>query len=497
MDRKYIVVIDQGTTSTRVFLYNSNKKVIGEAARDITQYYPEEGWVEHDPMEIYASALEVVEEVLRKSKVEAREIAGLGITNQRETTILFNKDTGLPVYNGIVWQCRRTVDICRSLKEKGLEDYIVDSTGLLVDPYFSGTKVAWILDEVEGVRQLAGKGKLGFSTVDSWLLYKLSGDSIHLTDYTNASRTMLFNIKSLKWDDKILDALNIPAAILPSVRESSGEFGEALLFGEKVPVVAMVGDQQSALFGQGCLEVGDCKVTYGTGAFLLINTGDNILRSKDGLLSTIGVSYKGKVSYAVEGSVFIAGALMKWMKEDLGLIADYEEIESLAREVEDSLGIVIVPALSGLGAPYWDSKARGSIYGLTRGSRREHILRAGLESVALQVYDLIESVKKNIDFTLRKVKVDGGMANNSLLLEIQSGLLESSISKFSNSELTAFGAYCLAGLHLGFFPEHMDIFYEERDLEVVDFRYEDNVREELIKGWKRGIEATLSWSGNC
>lgn len=446
--------------------------------------------MEHDPMEIYLGVRDLIEEVLGVSGVDVREVLGAGITNQRETTVVFNRDTGFPIYRAIVWQCRRTSGICEDLKARGLEEYIRDNTGLVIDPYFSGTKVSWILDNVSGARALADEGKLGFATIDSWLLYKLSGDRVHLTDYTNASRTMLFNIRTLRWDDKLLDVLNVPSSMLPDVRESSGDFGFIDILGERVSVLAMVGDQQAALFGQNSLGVGDLKVTYGTGAFLLVNTGEEFISSDGGLLTTIGTSYGGKVSYAIEGSVFIAGALMKWLKEGVNLFSSYEEIDELGRSVSDNLGVVVVPAFSGLGAPYWNSEARGVIFGLSRGTTRAHIVRSGLESVALQVFDLIDS----LDTDIGRIKVDGGLSESRLLLEIQSGLLKADVIKSSITEASVFGAFALASLALGKSVD--EIFGSRENGELISYRFDGKVRDDLIKTWKKSIKALLSWTND-
>ena len=494
MTKKYILAVDQGTTSTRCLLYNEHKTLLATASREITQLYPREGFVEHDPLELYNTVIETIEEVITDTGIMVEEIAGIGITNQRETTILFDKETGLPVYNAIVWQCRRSSDICSRLIEEGLERYIRENTGLMLDPYFSATKIVWLLENVPGLRELADLGRLAFGTVDTWLLYKLSAGKYHLTDHTNASRTMLFNIRDLKWDEEILKALNIPKTILPEVKESSGYFGFAKVFGQEIPILSMVGDQQGALFGQGCIDPGSCKITYGTGAFLLLNTGKKIVLSSDSLLSTIGISFGGEVSYAIEGSVFIAGALMKWLKEELGLFSDYKEIEVLANEVEDSLGVVIVPAFSGLGAPYWHSETRGSIFGLTRGVNKRHIIRAGLEAVALQVNALIESIGRDCDLELKDIKVDGGMAGNTLFLELQSALLKKRIIRTESCELTAYGAYLLAGLAAGFWSDRAGLFTNRSSHQVIETESNEFWRNDLIRAWDKAVKATISYS---
>ena len=383
---KYIVALDQGTTSSRAILFDESQNIIGIAQKEFTQIYPNEGWVEHDPMEIWASQSGVLSEVIARAGISQHDIIALGITNQRETTIVWDKNTGKPVYNAIVWQCRRTAKICDELKEiKGFSDYVKDNTGLLVDAYFSGTKIKWILDNVEGAREKAEKGELLFGTVDTWLIWQLTNGKIHATDYTNASRTMLYNIKELKWDEKILETLNIPKSMLPEVKDSSGTFGYANLGGKgghRIPIAGVAGDQQSALFGQACFEEGESKNTYGTGCFLLMNTGEKFVKSNNGLITTIAIGLNGKVQYALEGSVFVGGASVQWLRDELKLISDSKDTEYFARKVKDSAGVYVVPAFVGLGAPYWDMYARGAILGLTPGANKNHIKRATIESIA-------------------------------------------------------------------------------------------------------------------
>ncbi len=414
---KYIVALDQGTTSSRAILFDESQNIVGVAQKEFTQIYPNEGWVEHDPMEIWASQSGVLSEVIARAGISQHDIIALGITNQRETTIVWDKNTGKPVYNAIVWQCRRTAKICDELKKiEGFSDYIKDNTGLLVDAYFSGTKIKWILDNVEGAREKAEKGELLFGTVDTWLIWKLTNGKVHATDYTNASRTMLYNIKELKWDEKILETLNIPKSMLPEVKDSSGTFGYANLGGKgghRVPIAGVAGDQQSALFGQACFEEGESKNTYGTGCFLLMNTGEKFVKSNNGLITTIAIGLDGKVQYALEGSVFVGGASVQWLRDELKLISESRDTEYFARKVKDNGGVYVVPAFVGLGAPYWDMYARGAILGLTRGANKNHIIRATLESIAYQTKDVLKAMEEDSGIKLNGLKVDGGAAANN------------------------------------------------------------------------------------
>lgn len=494
--KKYIIALDQGTTSSRALVFDNNKNILAIAQKEIMQIYPHEGYIEHNPIEIFDSILDVMREAVDKAGIGIEEIAGIGIANQRETTILFNKITGEPVYNAIVWQCRRTIEICRKLENEGYQEYIRENTGLVIDPYFSGTKIAWILENVEGVRELADAGKIGFSTVDSWLLYRLTAGKEHKTDMTNASRTMLYNIRELKWDDYLCDALNIPMSILPEVVESGGLYGHYDFKGHMIPIVSMVGDQQAALFGQGCVNTGDVKNTYGTGCFLLVNTGADLIISKSGLISTIGISYGGKVAYAIEGSVFMGGALFKWMRDDLGLFNHNDEIEKLARRVDDSLGVVIVPSFTGLGAPYWDMKARGTIFGLNRGITKEHIIRAGIEGVVMQVEDLLKAIRKDIDFNLNLLRVDGGASVNNLLLELQSSISGLKVIRPVSIESTAMGAYYLAGLELGFWSGFEELFSRTAGGKVFDeVAYKEDIKD-ISKNWEKAVAAVRFYAGN-
>lgn len=494
--KKYIIALDQGTTSSRALVIDNEKNIIATAQKEIVQIYPKEGYIEHDPLELFDSVIEVMKEAISKAGIAIEEIAGIGIANQRETTILFNKVTREPIYNAIVWQCRRTIDICRKLEDEGYLEYIKENTGLVIDPYFSGTKIAWILDNVEGARVLANEGKLGFSTVDSWLLYKMTAGEIHKTDMTNASRTMLYNIRELKWDNYLCEALNIPMNILPEVVESSGVFGYFDYDGHKLPIVSMVGDQQSALFGQGCIKAGDVKNTYGTGCFLLANTGNELILSDAGLISTIGLSYGGKVSYAIEGSVFMGGALFKWMRDELALFLSNDEIEVLARSVESSEGVVIVPAFTGLGAPYWDMKARGTIFGLTRGISKGHIIRAGIEAVVMQVEDLLAAIRKDVDFNFNSLRVDGGACVNNLLLEMQSRISGLEVIRPDCVESTALGAYYLAGLELGFWAGLDELFSSSTGEVVFNEMLDDDENIVLSDAWKKAVAAVRFYASN-
>ena len=456
---KYIVALDQGTTSSRAILFDESQNIIGVAQKEFTQIYPNEGWVEHDPMEIWASQSGVLSEVIARAGISQHDIIALGITNQRETTIVWDKKTGKPIYNAIVWQCRRTAKICDELKKiDGFSDYVKDNTGLLVDAYFSGTKIKWILDNVEGAREKAEKGELLFGTVDTWLIWQLTNGKVHATDYTNASRTMLYNIKELKWDEKILKTLNIPKSMLPEVKDSSGTFGYANLGGKgghRIPIAGVAGDQQSALFGQACFEEGETKNTYGTGCFLLMNTGEKFVKSNNGLITTIAIGLNGKVQYALEGSVFVGGASVQWLRDELKLISESRDTEYFARKVKDNGGVYVVPAFVGLGAPYWDMYARGAILGLTRGANKNHIIRATLESIAYQTKDVLK--------------------------------------RPTVLETTALGAAYLAGLAVGFWENKNEI----KQKWVLDKEFTPNMskeeRDKKYAGWLKAVERTKKW----
>ena len=493
---RYVLALDQGTTSSRAIIFDKEQNIYGMAQKEFNQIYPKEGWVEHDPMEIWASQYGVLQEVLAKTNITPEQIAAIGITNQRETAIVWDKQTGEPIYNAIVWKCRRTADICEKLKSDGFDKYIKENTGLLIDAYFSATKVKWILDNVEGARAKAEKGQLLFGTVDTWLLWKLTNGRVHVTDYTNASRTMLFNIKELKWDKKILDKLNIPMSMLPEVRSSSEIYGYVNLGGKdniKVPIAGIAGDQQAALFGQAAFNKGDAKNTYGTGCFLLMNTGEELVESKNGLLTTIAIGLNGKVNYALEGSVFMGGAIIQWLRDEMGMLADAQDSEYFAKKVKNNGGVYVVPAFVGLGAPYWDMYARGSIFGLTRGSNKNHIIRAALESIAYQVRDLINAMEEDAGFKINTLKVDGGASKNKLLMQFQSDITNIEVCKPIITETTALGAAYLAGLAVGYFNTIEEISENWYGGENYNPNMEVEEREKLYNGWKKAVSRAQHW----
>jgi len=492
---RYIMALDQGTTSSRAIVFDENGSLVSVAQKEFTQLYPKPGWVEHDPMEIWGTQIGAAKEALEKAKLSVKDIAAIGITNQRETTILWDKETGKPVYNAIVWQCRRTAPICDELKERGLADTIRSKTGLVVDAYFSGTKIKWILDNVEGVREKAEKGEVLFGNVDTWLMWKLSGGKIHVTDYSNASRTMIFNIHDLKWDDDLLKELNIPRAILPEVKPSSCIYGytDPEVFGAEIPIAGDAGDQQAALFGQACYKPGMAKNTYGTGCFMLMNTGEKAVTSESGLLTTIAWGINDKVEYALEGSIFIAGAVVQWLRDELRIIESSAQSEEYAAKVEDTNGVYLVPAFVGLGAPYWDMYARGAILGLTRGAKREHIVRAALESIAYQTRDVLEAMQKDSGITLTNLRVDGGAVVNNFLMQFQSDVLGVPVSRPKVTETTALGAAYLAGLAVGYWKNIEEITRKwQIDKEFKPAMPEDK-REQLYKGWKKAVDRSLKW----
>lgn len=494
---KYIVALDQGTTSSRAVLFDESQSIVGIAQKEFKQIYPKEGWVEHDPMEIWSSQSGVLAEVIAREGITQHDIIALGITNQRETTIVWDKNTGKPVYNAIVWQCRRTAGICDELRKRdGLEKYIKENTGLVLDAYFSGTKIKWILDNVEGAREKAEAGDLLFGTVDTWLIWKLTNGKVHATDYTNASRTMIYNIKNLCWDERMLKELGIPKSMLPEVKDSSGTFGYANLGGtggHRVPIAGVAGDQQSALFGQACFEKGEAKNTYGTGCFLLMNTGDKRIESKCGLLTTIAIGLEGKVEYALEGSIFIGGASVQWLRDELRLVNDSSDTEYFARKVKDSGGVYVVPAFVGLGAPYWDMYARGAIVGLTRGANKNHIIRATLESIAYQTRDVLEAMQKDSGIELNGLRVDGGASANNFLMEFQSDILGKTVRRPKVLETTALGAAYLAGLAVGFWETKDEI----KSKWILDREFspnmENDVRENKYNKWKKAVERAKAW----
>ena len=494
--KKYIIALDQSTTSSRCILFDREQNIVEMAQKEFTQHYPHPGWVEHDPMEIYSSQYGVLMEVLAKSGVDVREVAGIGITNQRETTIVWDKTTGRPVYNAIVWQCRRTAPLCEELKaDRDFTAYVKDHTGLLVDAYFSATKIRWILDNVPGAREKAGAGELLFGTVDSWLIWKLTGGAVHVTDYTNASRTMLYNIRDLCWDKRICDRLGIPACMLPEVRNCSEIYGTMNIQGVEVPIAGIAGDQQAALFGQTCFEPGEAKNTYGTGCFLLMNTGSRLYQSKNGLLSTIAIGLDGRVQYALEGSVFVGGAVVQWLRDELHLITESADTEYFARKVRDNGGVYVVPAFTGLGAPYWDMYARGAIFGLTRGTGRNHIIRAALESIAYQTCDVLHAMEEDTGLPLRELRVDGGASANNFLMQFQADIVDRTIRRPMIRETTALGAAYLAGLATGVWRDLDDI----RSQWTLDRLYEPQMpagqRETLLAGWHKAVGRTRGWAG--
>lgn len=487
--KRYLMALDQGTTSSRCIIFNKKGEIIASAQKEFPQYFPKSGWVEHNPNEIWSSELGVMVEAMARTGIESGEIAAIGITNQRETTIVWDKETGEPVYNAIVWQCRRTADMVERLRKEGLEEKIKAKTGLILDPYFSATKIAWILENVEGAREKAEKEQLMFGTVDTWLIYKLTKGKVFATDYTNASRTMLFNIHTLQWDKELLEIFHIPANMLPEVKNSSDIYGitDETVFGGKVAIAGVAGDQQAALFGQCCFEKGEGKNTYGTGCFLLMNTGEKAVASKNGLLTTIAIGLQGRVQYALEGSVFVAGAAIKWLRDELKLIDSAEESYELAVSVEDSNGVYVVPAFTGLGAPYWDAYARGAVFGLSRGSNRAHFVRATLESLAYQTMDVLRAMEEDSGIDLKSLRVDGGASANDFLLQFQADILGAEIIRPKVIETTALGAAYLAGLAAGYYKniEEIQENWQLRDTFTPHFREEK--RKKLTEGWQNAV----------
>lgn len=497
MQKEYIMALDQGTTSSRAILFNRQGEIIKIAQKEFTQIYPKGGWVEHDPMEIWGSQSGVMREVIETAGIAPSEIASIGITNQRETTVVWDKHTGKPIYNAIVWQCRRTSDICDDLKNRGLEDKIKEKTGLLIDAYFSATKVKWILDNVEGAREKAQNGELLFGTIDTWLIWNLTRGKVHVTDYSNASRTMMYNIKQLKWDEDILRELGIPKTMLPEVKPSSYVYGntdEQMLAGAMIPISGCAGDQQAALFGQTCFEEGTAKNTYGTGCFLLMNTGENLVKSKHGLLTTIAWGIDNKIEYALEGSIFMGGASIQWLRDELRMIKTAEDSEKYASRVLDTNGVYIVPAFTGLGAPYWDMYARGTMVGLTRGAKKEHIIRATLESIAYQTKDVLKAMEQDSNIKLKLLKVDGGASKNNFLMQFQSDILNVEIDRPKVVETTALGAAYLAGLSVGFYKSKDEITSKW----AVDKKFKPGMDKEkidkLYSGWSKAVSRALKWA---
>jgi len=495
---KYVLSLDQGTTSSRAILFDREQNIAAAEQKEFTQIYPREGWVEHDPMDIYSTQYNVMIDLISHTKTDVRDIAAIGITNQRETTILWDKNTGLPVYNAIVWQCRRTSSIVDALKNAGLGDYITRTTGLIPDAYFSGTKIKWILDNVEGLRERAKKGEILFGTVDTWLIWKLSGGKAHVTDYTNASRTMIFDINKLDWDEKLLEALDIPRVMLPQVKPSGAIFTAVKIEGVEIPIAGVAGDQQAALFGQCCFEKGDVKCTYGTGCFLLMNTGSSAAKSGNGLLTTVAAGFGGadsmaKVQYALEGSVFTGGAVIQWLRDEMRLITDSADSEYIASKVSDTGGVYLVPAFTGLGAPYWDMYARGCITGITRGTKSAHIIRAAQESIAYQVMDLLQAMEKDLNLSFTELKVDGGAARDRFLMQFQSDICGISIVRPVIRETTALGAACLAGITVGFWKDPDEVKSRWRRDTVFVPEMKAGHREKLVSGWHKAVSRSFNW----
>jgi glycerol kinase len=496
MTSRYVLALDQGTTSSRAILFGPSGKPAAVAQKEFPQIYPRPGWVEHDPMEIWGTQSGVAREVLETAGVSPQEVAAIGITNQRETTVVWDRATGRPVHNAIVWQCRRTAAICDELKARGLEPYIREQTGLVLDAYFSGTKVKWILDQVPGARERARGGELLFGTVDTWLIWNLTRGRVHATDYSNASRTLLYNIRELRWDERILDALDIPACMLPEVRPSSGVFGatDPLTFGGAgIPIAGVAGDQQAALFGQACFAEGMAKNTYGTGCFMLMNTGSRPVPSSRGLLTTIAWGVDGRVDYALEGSIFVAGAAVQWLRDEMKLIENAAQSESLALSVPDTQGVYVVPAFVGLGAPHWDMRARGTIVGLTRGSGRSHVVRATLEAIAYQVRDVIQAMEADSGIRLQALKVDGGAVANQFLMQFQSDLLDVPVSRPEVTETSALGAAFLAGLAVGFWKDRAEITASWNLDRTFTPAMDPGRRAALCAGWQRAVQRALQW----
>ena len=488
------MALDQGTTSSRCIIFNKAGEIKGMAQKELSQVFPESGWVEQDPNEIWSSQMGVMMEAKSQLGIEAKDLAAIGITNQRETTIVWDKQTGESIYNAIVWQCRRTAKMVDDLKKEGYEEVIRAKTGLILDPYFSATKIAWILENVEGARKKADEGKLLFGTVDTWLIYKLTKGEVFATDYTNASRTMLFNIHTLEWDEALLKKFNIPSSMLPLVKNSSDVYGytKESIFGGKVPIAGVAGDQQAALFGQCCFEPGEAKNTYGTGCFLLMNTGDKAVLSKNGLLTTIAIGLNGKVQYALEGSVFVAGAAIKWLRDEMKLIENAADTEKIAQSVPDTNGVYVVPAFTGLGAPYWDAYARGAVFGLSRGTTKEHFIRAVVESMAYQTLDVLKAMEEDSKISLSSLRVDGGASFNNFLLQFQADILDADIVKPKVIETTALGAAYLAGLAVGYYENTEEIKKNWQMDKTFHANISVEKRQKLIDGWEDSVSRILA-----
>jgi glycerol kinase len=495
---KFVLALDQGTTSSRAIIFDNSGSIVGTAQKEFTQIYPKPGWVEHDPMEIWGTQSGVAREVMDKCGIKAEDISAIGITNQRETTVVWDKKTGKPVYNAIVWQCRRTASICENLKDKGLAPSIKKKTGLLADAYFSGTKVKWILDNVEGARRKAQAGELLFGNIDTWLIWNLTGGAVHVTDYSNASRTMLFNINDLQWDKDILKELNIPESMLPEAKPSSCLYGYTIkeLFGSEIPISGAAGDQQAALFGQACFVPGVAKNTYGTGCFMLMNTGEKLVNSSNGLLTTIAWGLNDKVEYALEGSIFITGAAVQWLRDEMRLIDSLAESEIVANSVPDTNGVYVVPAFVGLGAPYWDMYARGAVLGLTRGANRNHIVRATLESIAYQTRDVLEVMQEDSGIKLTSLKVDGGAVANSFLMQFQADILGVPVDRPVVTETTALGAAYLAGLAVGYWSSKDEIAKKWKVDKTFIPDMPENDRKQKYTAWKKAVSKALKWEND-
>ncbi|EZP78188.1 glycerol kinase [Parageobacillus genomosp. 1] len=493
---QYILSLDQGTTSSRAILFNQKGEIVHIAQQEFTQYFPKPGWVEHNANEIWGSILAVIASVLSEASVKPEQVAAIGITNQRETTVVWDKHTGLPVYNAIVWQSRQTADICEQLKQQGYDDLFRKKTGLLIDPYFSGTKVKWILDNVEGAREKAEKGDLLFGTIDTWLIWKLSGGRAHVTDYSNASRTLLFNIHTLQWDEEILTILGIPKSMLPEVRPSSEVYAKTIpyhFFGVEVPIAGAAGDQQAALFGQACFAEGMAKNTYGTGCFMLMNTGEKAVQSQHGLLTTIAWGIDGKVEYALEGSIFVAGSAIQWLRDGLRMIKQAADSEAYAEKVDSTDGVYVVPAFVGLGTPYWDSDVRGAVFGLTRGTTKEHFIRATLESLAYQTKDVLTAMEADSGIALKTLRVDGGAVKNNFLMQFQSDMLGVPVERPVINETTALGAAYLAGLAVGYWKDRNEIAAQWQLERRFEPQMAEEKREALYAGWKKAVKAAMAF----
>ncbi|MEI8216823.1 MAG: glycerol kinase GlpK [Eubacteriales bacterium] len=492
--KKYIVSLDQGTTSSRTIIFDKSGNIVSMAREEIKQIYPSAGWVEHDPMEILSSQLSTLNKAIKDAKIDIREIASIGVTNQRETTVVWDKCSGKPIYNAIVWQCRRTTSYCEALKEKGLEDYVRSTTGLIIDAYFSGTKIKWILDNVSGARDRAKEGALLFGTIDTWLIWNLTKGKVHATDYSNASRTMLFDINHLVWDELLTNEMNIPRDILPEVRNSSGSFGEMEIDGVKIPITGVAGDQQAALFGQECFDKGAVKNTYGTGCFMLMNTGDKPVASKSGLLTTIAWGIGGQINYALEGSVFVGGAVIQWLRDELKLIKSSEESEAIATSIKSSDGVYIVPAFVGLGAPFWDMNCRGIITGLSRGTGRDQIVRAALESIAYQVKSIIETIENDEGIWIKDFKVDGGASANNFLMQFQADILNVKVERPKMIESTALGAAYFSGLYSGFWKDLEEIKNNSEIDQIFVPAMQEKERIFLFSGWKNAVKKATNFN---